>query len=110
MVEAAETAQSALFANGVTLAPIDILRIAADYAGRHAVLGTQIGTRGAIHDLSERLRKETLARVSYWEDYFPGGSRTITISKSPKRSLRKIELVDMMLSPPPKKRGGPRRG
>jgi|GEM_PF-3876922 len=108
IVQAAESAQDELSACGAKLAPLDILKIAADFAARYAVMGARTGTRCARDELADQLRKEFVARVVFWEDYLFGGGETIVISKDPKIVVRAIELFDVMLDPPRKKRGRPR--
>ncbi|WP_443478747.1 hypothetical protein ACLIMP_18200 [Novosphingobium aerophilum] len=109
VIQAAEAAQDALSAGGIAFTPLDIVKIAADYAAKHAVLSTQFGSSESQRDLAKQLRSEFVRRITYWEDICLNGGEPVQISKDPPTAVRSIELVDLMLAPPAKKRGRPHR-
>ncbi|WP_288806475.1 hypothetical protein [uncultured Novosphingobium sp.] len=97
VVEAAEAAQGELAASGSRFAPLDVIRIAPDYVARQAVFSGEFGVDDARVSLAEQLRKEFLTCLAYWEEVWFKGGEVVVVSTNPMRTMRRIELVDLML-------------
>lgn len=74
-----------------------MIKAAADYAARHAVLSGRSVEAADQSPLADELRQEFLARIAHWEDIYFNGGEKVVVSTNPKKTMRMIEIIDQML-------------